>query len=165
VLERLAALLLACAPLAAQAQDEEAYQESPRDEQHDLLHVTAWGGSLFDLSGHDSAAALLGGEVALAFESVDIGVLAQGYHLGLSRARSPWAPVVMARLLQRFETRRGIEATLGFGLGAARTTGWEGWFQLALGVRLAAGPVFFAGEVGFEQLNLFRLAAGVGFRI
>lgn len=158
---RLAALVVAALPLAAAAQDdEEAYIEPPAAAR---FHVTAWGGAALDTGGKSSAAGLAGGEVAYAFETADLGVLASGYRLG-SRASSPWSPVVLARFLQRFETRRGLEATLGFGLGVGRTTKWIGWYQVALGVRLLEGPVFVAAELGFEQLDLLRLAGGVGLR-
>jgi hypothetical protein len=70
--------------------------------------------------------------------------------------------VVLARIRQRFETRRGLDATVGFGIGAGRIVHWETWFQFTIGLRLYAGPIFIAGEVGFERLDLFRLAGGLG---
>jgi hypothetical protein len=158
---RLTALLVAALPALAAAQDEDvAYTEHPSAAR---FHLTAWGGSSLDTTGDNPGAAHFGGEAAYAFEAADVGILAEGYRLG-DRARSPWAPVVLARYLQRFETRRGLEATLGFGLGVGRTKSWIGWYQVALGVRLLAGPLFIAGELGFEQLDLLRLAAGVGVR-
>lgn len=156
---RAIALLVVAAPLAAAAQDEEGYapsQPSPH------LHLTAWGGTLIDTGGQFPAAGLAGGEVAWAFESLEVGALGQAYHLGGPRARTPWSPVILARIRQRFETRRGLDATIGFGIGAARVAGWETWFQFAFGFRLYAGPVFVTGEVGFERLDLLRLAGGIG---
>jgi hypothetical protein len=158
---RLSALLVAAVPFLAVAQDEdEVYSEPPSAAR---FHVTAWGGSSLDTTAKSPGAAHAGGEVAYAFEAADLGILAEGYHLG-DRARTPWAPVVMARYLQRFQTLRGIEASLGFGLGVGRTKSWIGWYQVALGVRILEGPIFIAGELGFEQLDLLRLAAGVGVR-
>ena len=158
---RLSALLVAAVPFLAVGQDEdEAYSRSPSTAR---FHVTAWGGSALDTRARSPGAAHVGGEVAYAFEAADVGILAEGYRLG-DRARTPWAPVVLARYVQRFETRRGLDATLGFGLGVGRTKSWIGWYQVALGVRLLDGPLFVAGELGFEQLDLLCLAAGVGVR-
>ncbi len=158
---RLTALLVAALPSLAAAQDGDVvYAEPPSAAR---FHLTAWGGASLDTTANNPGAAHFGGEVAYAFEAADVGLLAEGYRLG-DRARTPWAPVVLARYLQRFETRRGLEATLGFGLGVGRTKSWIGWYQVALGVRLLAGPLFIAGELGFEQLDLLRLAAGVGVR-
>ncbi len=158
------ALLLAAALLPACAvaqEEEETFSTAPPDQ--DRIHLTALGGALFELSGSGETHSFVGGEIAYAFESMDVGILAQGYRLG-RRATSTWSPVVMARFLQRFETRRGLEATFGIGLGAGKTDGWVGWYQLALGMRLIEGPVYIQGELGFEQLDLFRLGGGIGFR-
>jgi hypothetical protein len=126
---RLFALLLASAPLAAAAQDEEEiYPVAPAPPR---LYLTAWGGALVDTGGQFPAAGFGGAEVAWAFDALDVGVLAQGYRLG-DRARTPWTPVILGRILQRFETRRGLEATLGIGIGAGRTDHWIGWFQFAV---------------------------------
>ncbi len=154
------AFLVASAPLPASAQDEdgEGYAE-PTSSPH--LHLTGWGGTLIDTGGEFPAAGLAGGEVAWAFETLELGALAQGYHLG-RRARTPWSPVILARIRQRFETRRGLDAIVSLGIGAGRVDHWETWFQFAVGLRLYAGPVFVTGEVGFERLDLFRLAGGVG---
>jgi hypothetical protein len=160
---RLLVLLLVSAPLAAAAQEEEevVYREPPSQ---DHVRVIAWGGTLIDVGGGQGpSVGHLGGEASWAFESLEVGVLAEGYRLG-SRGKQPWSPVVLARFVQRFETRRGLDATLGFGLGAGQTDRWVGWYQIALGLRLVEGPIFIAGEVGFEQLNLFRLAAGIGVK-
>jgi len=73
--------------------------------------------------------------------------------------------VVLARVTQRFQTRRGLDATFTFGAGAARQVDWKAWFQVALGLRLDLGPIFLAGELGFEQDGLLRLGAGVGVRL
>lgn len=156
---RVLAFLVALAPLAASAQDEEEGHARPPPSPH--LYLTGWGGTLLDSGGQFPAAGLAGGEVAWGFETLELGALAQGYHLG-RRARTPWSPVILARIRQRFETRRGLDATVGFGIGAGRVDGWETWFQFAIGFRLYAGPIFLTGEVGFERLDLIRLAGGVG---
>jgi hypothetical protein len=163
VYARALALLLAAAPLASAAQDEEeeSYASSPPTQQH--LHLTAWGGTLVDTGSQFPAAGFAGGEIAWAFETLELGALGQAYHLG-RRARTPWSPVILGRIRQRFETRRGLDATVGLGIGAGRTDHWLTWFQFAIGLRLYAGPLFITGEVGFEQLDLFRIAGGVGVR-
>jgi hypothetical protein len=156
---RLLAALLAAAPVFPAAAEDEDYGEPPRER----VHLTAWGGGLVDTRGRNPGVAFGGLEAAWAFDSLDVGVLGQAYHLG-TRARSPWAPVVLARAVQRFELRRGVEATVGIGLGAGLSDHWIGWYQLAVGARLQEGPLYFGVEVGFEQLDLLRLAAGVGVR-
>jgi len=166
--------LLACflpllaGALPALAQDEET-ETSSEPTYTDHLHVTAWGGTLPDLSNNHPSASLFGGEIAYAFSSLDVGVLVQGYHLSMpAQSVREWTPVLLLRLEQRFETRRGLDAVVAIGLGAAHTgraNDWQTWYQFTLGLRLALGPLFIAGEIGFEQLDLLRLAAGIGFRI
>ncbi len=155
----LAAALLA--PRLAAAQDDDLVFTDPPSRPR--LALVAWGGGLVGLGAEGGNSGLAGGEVSWAFDALDVGVLAQGYRLG-AQARTPWTPVILGRIEQRFETRRGVEAILALGLGAGRTDGWIGWYQLAFGLRLAEGPLFLSGEVGFEQLDLLRLAAGVGVR-
>jgi hypothetical protein len=155
-------LALALVPLAATAQDEDEPFSAPPPEQ-DRLHLTALGGMLIDLAGSGETYPFFGGEVAYSFEQMDVGLLAQGYKLG-RHATSTWSPIVMARFLQRFETRKGLEATFGFGAGAGKTDHWVAWYQLSLGMRLIEGPFYIQGELGFEQLDLFRLGGGIGFR-
>ncbi|MFL5271792.1 MAG: hypothetical protein ACJ79E_06995 [Anaeromyxobacteraceae bacterium] len=158
----LAVVVLLAVPAVALAQDEDTFGEP--EQRGDRVNVVAWGGTLLDLRGDASGAGLLGGEVSYSFETLDVGVLAQEYRLDRARSSRDWTPVVLLRLEQRFETRRGLEAVLALGMGAARPNGWQAWFQFAFGLRLGLGPLFLAGEVGFEQLDLFRLAAGVGVR-
>jgi hypothetical protein len=150
------------APLAAAGEGEEEWLQAPADDR-DRLHLSAVGGVLYDLRGSGDAYAFGGGEVSWAFDSVDVGVMAQGYRLG-DRARAEWTPILLLRLIQRFETRRGLEATLSAGVGAGRLDGWSGWYQFALGLRLDQGPLFLTGEVGFERLDLLRLGAGLGVK-
>ena len=104
---RLLALLLLL-PLAAAGQDDEPTYSEP--EVGERFHVVGWGGTLLDLRGDSSGAGHVGGEVAYSFESLDVGILGEGYRLNPSRAKRPWTPVVLLRLEQRFETRRGLEA-------------------------------------------------------
>lgn len=170
----LASLLLLAAYLPALAQDEETETFS-EDRPTYHVYATAWGGTLPDLSNRHSSAGLFGGELAYSFSALDVGVLVQGYHLTIpDQSFREWTPVLLLRIEERFETRRGLDAVLALGLGAARTGGvigtqraseWQAWYQFALGLRLGLGPLFIAGEIGFEQLDLLRLAAGVGFRI
>ena len=68
----------------------------------------------------------------------------------------------LARLGQRFETRNGLLASFTFGVGAAKTTSWRSWFQVALGARATYGPAFLAGELSFESDQLIRLSVGIG---
>jgi len=161
VYARALALLLAAAPLASAAQEEDETYTSAPTSHH--LHLTAWGGTLVDTGSQFPSAGFAAGEIAWAFDTLELGALGQAYHLG-GRARTPWTPVILARIRQRFETRRGLDATVGLGIGAGRTDHWLTWFQFAIGLRLYAGPLFITGEVGFEQLDLFRIAGGVGVR-
>ena len=162
---RLLALVLAAAPLAAAAQDEDTFSEAPPREH---LRATAWGGRLLNVQGDRPGADLYGGELAWVFPFIELGVMAQAYTLDASRSRRDPTPVLLLRVEQSFETRRGLEAVLAIGLGAAHTgraNDWQAWYQFAIGLRLGLGPLFLAGEVGFEQLDLFRLGAGIGFRL
>jgi hypothetical protein len=161
----LLALLLAAAllPASAVAQDDE-YMFTPPPPERDHLHLSALGGVLFATSGRSDTYEFAGVETAFVLESMDLGLLLQGYHLGTRRANAEWSPVLLARFLNRFETARGLEATFGLGIGAGRVTGWTAWYQLVLGMRLIEGPLFITGELGFEQLDLFRLAGGLGLK-
>ncbi len=154
----LLALALAASPGLAQEE-----WQPPDDEQEESAHhlsVAAWGGEAFDQSGSGGTYGLLGGEVAWAFDQLDVGVAGYGYR-GLSETRT-WTPVALLRLVQRFRMRSGVEATFGLGLGAARPSGWEAWFQVGLGARVTFGPMFLGGELAFERGSLLRLAAGLG---
>ena len=166
---RLLALALAAAPLAAAAQDDDTLGEPPP---HEHLRVTAWGGRLLNLQGDRPGAGFYGGEIAWSFSFLDLGLMAQAYGLDTAgptpRSRRDPTPVLLLRLEQSFETRRGLEATLAIGVGAAHTgraNDWQTWYQFAIGLRLGLGPLFLAAEGGFEQLDLFRLGAGLGFRL
>lgn len=161
----LLAALVAAWPALAVAQDEdlddEAQEEDGRDPRR--LSVIAWGGQGFDTSGNGRSGARLGGEVAWAFDALDVGVAGYGYRR-LRDATREWTPVALARLTQRFQTGRGLDAALTLGLGAAKPDGWVAWFLLGLGVRVDLGPMFLAGELAFEQRDQLRLMAGLGAR-
>jgi hypothetical protein len=134
---------------------EDDVDEPPR------LFVSAWGGEALSTDGEGRSSSLLGAEVAWAFRSLELGLAGYGYR-GLRDGSRGWAPVTLLRVTQRFPTRGGLEAGLTFGIGAGKPDGWTAWYQVALGGRLALGPLFVAGEIGFEQYDLLRLAGGVG---
>ncbi len=154
----LLALALAASPGLAQ----EDWQ-APADEQEEAggkrLFLSGWGGQAFGTSGNGGSYGTLGGEVDWAFRALDVGLAGYGYR-GLPDART-WTPVALVRLTERFPLRSGVEAAFGLGIGAGRPSGWEGWFQVAIGVRVPLGPLFLGGELSFER-DLFRLAAGLG---
>jgi hypothetical protein len=150
MLAALAALALAASPFAYDDEEAAAAPEPAR------WQLSAVGGAAVPLSGGPTAA-LAGAELAYAFEFASIGLLAQGYRLQAEGA-SPWSPVLLLRFEERFETARGVEAVLAFGLGAGKTRDWQGWFQVALGGRLRQGALSVGAELGFEQRDLLRLA-------
>ncbi len=157
------AAVLALALAAAQAEDPWPEEEEAQEEHPPHVLVTAWGGGAFATTGSSRESSLLGAEAAWAFQTLDLGVAGYAYR-HLPDATREWSPVTLVRLTQRFETRRGVEAAFTVGLGAGRTDHWRAWYQLALGVRVGSGPLYLAGEFGFEQLNQVRLAAGLGAR-
>ncbi len=149
-------------PLRAQHDDdydEPQYEDEERRQPHLLL--SGWAGEGLARGGSGRSSSFYGGEVAWAFPSVDLGVAASWYR-SLRDATRQWTPVVLTRLTQRFMTRRGFEAAFSIGFGAGRPTGWIGWYQVALGVRLPIGPLFLGGELAFEQYDIIRLGAGLG---
>lgn len=124
--------------------------------------LAAGAGVLLDLV--DGRGAAFGGaEVSRDVGFAQLGLLAQAYRLGVEGGPE-WSPVLLLRIEQRFETHRGLEGALAFGLGAARLRTWEGWFQLALAARLVEGPLVLSGEVGFEPYRLLRLGLALGLR-
>lgn len=155
------ALSLAAAPVA-QGDDWTPPWEDEEGPRKPRLLLSAWGGEVLEDGGAGRSSSILGGELAWAFDALDVGVAGYGYHR-LPRGDREWTPVALLRLTERFRTRAGLQGALSFGFGAARTDGWEAWFQLAVGVRIPLGPAFLGGEIAFEQLDLLRLAAGLGF--
>ncbi len=159
------AVLLAAAPAARAQWDED---EDRYGEDRSRLSLTAWAGEAFAAGGAASGVSdgpHLGGEVAWQFDPIELGVQGASYRLRAAPGHD-WTPVVLARFTERFETRRGVEASFTFGVGAGRPSGWIGWYQVALGGRLAiAGPAFLVGEVSLEQYDLVRLGIGVGVKL
>lgn len=150
-------------PLPREALAQEQWELPPEEDEEGGKRVllSVWGGEAFATGGNGRSSALLGGEAAWAFESLDLGVAGYGYR-SLIDAKREWTPVLLLRLTQRFHTRRGLEAAFTFGVGAGRPDDWMAWFQVALGVRVNLGPLFLGGELAFEQYDLLRLAAGLG---
>lgn len=159
-----AVLLAAVLTLPAAALAYDPFEDAPpTGGDRPRLLVTAWGGGLVGAPGSGrSGGSLGGGEVTWRFDAVDLGV--QGLAAQVEEGRSRFSPMVLFRVGQHFETRRGLEATFTLGLGAVRRTGWSGWFQVGLGGRVPLGPLFLAAELGFEQGDLLRLAGGLGIR-
>ncbi len=155
----LLALALAAAPPLAQDEWNAPYEDEEEERVKHLL-VTAWGGDAFDTGASGRSYGNLGGELAWSFGELDLGLAGYGYPR-LSATR-PWTPVGLVRLTQRFRMRSGVEAAFGLGGGAARPSGWEGWFQVSLGVRVPLGPMFLGGEIAFERGDLVALRAGLG---
>lgn len=141
------------------ANDEPQYEDEERRQPHLLL--SGWAGEGLARGGSGRSSSFYGGEVAWAFSSVDLGVAGSWYR-SLRDATRQWTPVVLTRLTQRFMTRRGFEAAFSLGFGAGKPSGWIGWYQVALGIRLPIGPLFLGGEVAFEQYDIIRLGAGLG---
>ncbi len=158
-------LLLAMALLAP--------ADQPGDDDEDVMEEPGPSGLVLGVVGGVAIEAFKAGgrtfefggvQVGWAFGDLELGGLAQLYKFG-SAAVTPWSPVLLLRLDQRFETARGVSADLGLGLGAGRTDRWQAWYQATLGVRLDQGPLFLGAELGFEQNALLRLGASVGFRL
>jgi hypothetical protein len=162
MLAALLATALAAAPGPALGYD--PFEDSaPLGASRTRLALTGWGGEYVGAPGTGrSGGSLLGAEATWSFDSLDLGV--QGSYARLQEHSSAMRPLVLVRLGQRFETRRGIEATFNLGIGSAKTTHWQAWFQVALGARLELGPLFLATELAFEQADLIRLAAGLGVK-
>jgi hypothetical protein len=161
----LAALAAVPGPARASGDEEEddAFDAPARRDDGRRLSLMAFGGELSAFSGSGRASApIYGGEVAWRFEAVELGVLGQAARL--RSGESDWSPIVLLRITERFQSRRGLEGSISFGIGGAREDRWRTWFQVGLGARLDLGPIFLNGEVGFEQADFIRLAAGLGTR-
>jgi hypothetical protein len=159
--------LLLAAALAANPgslRQEEPWNEQGWEEEEprqDHVHLAVWGGEAFANGGGGRSSSFFSGEAAWVFRTLDLGVAYAGYR-ALRTATREWTPVVLTRLTQRFPTRRGFEAAFTLGFGAARPSGWIGWYQVAIGVRLPVGPLFLGGELAFEQYDIVRLGGGLG---
>ena len=135
-------------------------EEEEEEERRPRVLLSVWGGSALADFGSGSGSGFFSGEAAWAFDAFDLGIPGAAYR-SLEDAERTWTPVLLARITQRFATRRGFEATFGFGFGAGRPDGWKGWYQVALGIRVPLGPLFLGGELAFER-DLLRLGAGLG---
>jgi hypothetical protein len=126
--------------------------------------ILGWGGAGFKVDATGETPPLAGLEASYALELMDVGILQQAYQLK-ENGHYRVVPATLLRVEERFETRRGLDAVLAFGLGGAKAAQWELWYHIALGLRLNLGPVIIGGEVGFEQFELLRLAgcAGISF--
>lgn len=125
-------------------------------------YAIAWGGtSLSALPGGSSVAAY-GAEAGYSLPALDVGLVGYGYDNLYQKGKT--APVFLARLGERFEWRRGLEASVLFGAGAARLSKWQAWFQAAFGLRWFFGRLFIEGELSFEENDLVRLDGGLGVR-
>jgi hypothetical protein len=154
-------LLLALALAVPPDPDEDEEPAAPEPARWTL---SATGGAAIPVGSAGGATApFAGAEIAFDLGFADVGLLAQAYRLGTEGA-PPWSPVLLARLEERFETLRGAEAFLAFGIGAGRPRAWTVWYQLSLGVALRQGPLSLGLEVGFEQQDLLRLAGSIGWR-
>ena len=158
----LLALALAASPPLAQDEWSAPYDDQ-EEERVRHLRLTAWGGEAFETGGSGRSYGTLGGEAGWSFGELDLGLAGYGYH-GFSATRA-WTPVGLVRLTQRFRMRSGVEAAFGLGAGAARPSGWEGWFQVSLGIRVPLGPLFLGGELAFERGDLIALRAGLGLAL
>lgn len=141
--------------------DDEDRQDEDDDERRPRLLLSGWGGEALAGGGSGRSSGFYGGEVAWAFSQLDLGV-AGAWYRSLRDSTRAWTPVVLTRVTQRFLTRRGFEAAFSLGFGAGKPSGWVGWYQVAIGVRLPLGPLFLGGELAFEQYDIIRLGAGLG---
>jgi len=161
VLPLLLALALVAPPDPAD-DDEEDVVEEPGQSGPVLAAVAGVAIEAFQAKGRTFPFA--GAQLGWAFGDMEVGALLQAYRFG-DAAVTPWSPVLLLRLDQRFERARGVSANLGVAVGGARVDEWKAWFQATLGVRLEQGPVILGAELGFEQNQLLRLGASIGLRL
>lgn len=153
-----AALALSLQAQTPWEDEEPQWQEPPGH-----LRLTAWGGGSVLLDRTGATSPWLGAELGWAFSEVTLSGMFEEHAYGRDQAARAWTPVAVARVEQRFETRRGLEGTFTLGLGAGRPDrSWIFWYQLALGVRVVGDPFFLRAEVGFERDNFLRLGGGIG---
>jgi hypothetical protein len=165
------ALALAASPIVEVAEPAEPAGEAGESwdvlEREPRLDLTLWGGQAWIGGTSGARSEAYAAEATWRFDRLDLGLSGGFYEL-----RSPsqlggeletyFAPVYLLRVGQRFETRNGLLASFTFGAGAAKTSTWRSWFQVALGARATFGPAFVAGELAFESEELLRLALGIG---
>ena len=167
----LAAPALALGPLVTGSRaalrplrQEDEWEEGSGDdegERHPHVLLSGWGGTALEGGGSGRSASFYAAEAAWAFDTLDVGVQYASYHT-LAEATRPWTPVLLTRVTERFKTGRGIEAAFSLGFGAGKPSGWVGWYQVAIGVRVPLGPLFLGGEIAFEQYDIIRLGGGLG---
>ena len=139
---------------------EQEWEEHERRRPH--LFLSVWGGNGWLAGGNGQSSANVAAEAAWAFQSLDLGLAGMAYRGVRDDRKDEWARVGLLKLIQRFHTRRGFDATFSIGFGAARAPAWIGWYQVALGMRVPLGPLFLGAEVSFEQFDILRVAGGVG---
>jgi hypothetical protein len=144
-----------------QQDDWEEYERQEEERRRPHLLLSVWGGDAWLAGGTGQSTPNVSAEAAWAFPSVDVGLAAMAYR-GVRDDRNAWARIGLLKLIQRFHTGRGFDAAFSLGLGAARTPAWIGWYQVALGVRVPLGPLFLGAEFSFEQLDILRVAGGLG---
>jgi hypothetical protein len=136
------------------------------ESQEPRLDLTLWGGQAWTQRGSGLRSETYAAEATWRFDNVDLGLLGGCYELrnevGGGTVETYLAPIYLARIGQRFETRNGLLANFTFGVGTLKAAEWRSWFQVALGARATFGPAFVAGELSFESDDFVRLALGLG---
>ncbi len=163
------ALALAAAPFVEGAEPDDSSEVGESwdvIEQEPRVDLTLWGGQAWIGGTSGTRSEAYAAEATWRFDQLDLGVSGGFYELRnestSGELESYFAPVYLLRLGQRFETRNGLLASFTFGAGAAKTSTWRSWFQVALGARATFGPAFVGGELSFESDELLRLALGIG---
>ena len=136
-------------------------------EREPRLDLAVWGGQAWtQQSGTSLRSETYGGGATWRFDSLDVGVFGGFYELRNEALdgtlQAYFAPVYLARIGQRFETRNGLLANFTFGVGTAKAPDWRSWFQVALGARATFGPAFLAGELSFESDDFVKVGLGLG---
>ena len=140
---------------------EEGEQGDDEGEHRPHVLLSGWGGEALAGGGSGRSSSFWAAEGDWAFDSLDVGLQYASYR-SLADATRPWTPVLLTRVTERFRTRHGIEAAFSLGFGAGKPSGWVGWYQVAIGVRVPLGPLFLGGEIAFEQYDIIRLGGGLG---
>jgi len=158
---------VAALPIFAVADEGTEEEAWPSDEvEAPRLDLTLWGGQAWNAGATGARSEAYAAEATWRFDRVDLGLFAGRYDFRETTASGAverfFAPVYLARIGQRFETRNGLLASFTFAVGTAKTASWRSWFQVALGARATYGPAFLAGELAFESEELIRLSVGIG---
>jgi len=132
-------------------------------EQRPHVQLSLWGGGATLLDRGGGTTPFLGVEAGWLFAEQTLSVLFDAHRYGQDLSSHAWTPVLLARLEQRFESQRGLQASLILGIGAGRPErSWIAWYQFGLGVRLVGDPFFVKGELGIERDNFLRFGGAVG---